>query len=440
MAKRCHGGIHFGMPGVKVRKFLSFRIKFPKMNFSGKVHHSRYRRSHYGSHYDDPYYQNSTNGFHCYDDINSYSHRRYARTHGYRQLVNKDPEVVSYDSLRMTLPPDSPNFCFIPISSLSMCGTADEAESLKSDNFEPLAKVMALMSRPYSVDQTSMADLYASVKDLLNKSGTLLRGMDDPEDNGWYIPDWLGYGCITGKSKQQRMDDFVEQEMEETADEIVVLWNKDSKVAARGISISFVDIGDAFCGLSLEVLPYISVPNSVLEGGPRLASNPQFFVPPSTVPASFSPAEMKALSLTSRTARGDLVDETEYDAAFESAAQELNATVVSAEVEAYAPFLVIVPEGTNAGSMITVQSPDGILYSVGVPYGAPAGTTLLVNPGTLEQSDVIAAPYTPSDSVPPSYAQSFYHSNVDASQDTTVPPPYDPSMYASMPPPPPVVN
>jgi hypothetical protein len=63
-----------------------------------------------------------------------------------------------------------------------------------------------------------------------------------------------------------------------------------------------------------------------------------------------------------------------------------------------------------------------------------------VNPGTLEQSDVIAAPYTPSDSVPPSYAQSFYHSNVDASQDTTVPPPYDPSMYASMPPPPPVVN
>ena len=108
------------------------------------------------------------------------------------------------------------------------------------------------LAHTVSTNPPWMAVLYATAKDLLNKSGTLLRGMEDPEDNGWYIPDFLLYGCLAGKSKQQRMDDFSEQEMEETADEIVVLWNKDSKIAARGITISFVDIGNSFCGFTLE--------------------------------------------------------------------------------------------------------------------------------------------------------------------------------------------
>mmetsp|Transcript_26954 Transcript_26954/g.50329 ORF Transcript_26954/g.50329 Transcript_26954/m.50329 type:complete len:526 (-) Transcript_26954:136-1713(-) len=436
MAKRSRG-VHFRMPGVKLRKFPSCRVKLPKMNISRKIHHSRYRRSHYGSHYDDPYYQNSSNGYHCYDDINSYSHRRFARTHRYHPPVNKDPEMVSYDSLRVTLPPDSPNFCFIPVTSLSMCGSEDEKAAQDADNFNVIAKVLALVSRPYSVDQTSVADLHATVTDLLNKSGTLLRGMDDPEDNGWYIPDWTGYGCVVGKSKQQRMDDFVEQEMEETADEIVVMWNKDPKIAARGITVSYVDIGDTFCGFSLEVLPYVTVPCSAVEGGGTLAANHQFFVAPSAPPITFSPAEMKTISFMSQTARGDLVDEEEYDTAFENAAQEFNTEEVPDITEEYTPFLVRVPEGTNAGSLLTVQSPDGVLYSVAVPYGAPVGSSILVKPGTLEQSDVLAAPYTPSDdSSPPSYAQSFYHSNADAAGDSTVPPPYDSSDYASLPPPP----
>jgi hypothetical protein len=327
-----------------------------------------------------------------------------------------------------------------------MCGTADELEAIKSDHFNVTDKVIALLSRPYSVDQSSMSVLYAAVKELLNTSGTLLRGMEDPEDNGWYIPDFLCYGCIVGKSKQQRMDDFAEQEMEETSDEIVVMWNKDQKMAARGISISFVDIGHSFCGFSLEVLPYVNVPTSLVAGGgATMAPNPQFFVVPTAPPLNFSSAEMKTLGYLSQTSRGDRVDEEEYDAAFNNATQELN-TQESVMTEAYASFLVVVPDGVFAGGMITAQSPDGVLYSVSVPEDAPPGSTLLVNPGTLEQSDVVATPYSPppptgagagaGGDVPPSYAQSFYHSNALDEKDTTVPPPYSASEYTSLPPPP----
>lgn len=343
---------------------------------------------------------------------------------------------MSYDSMRMSLPPDSPNFCFIPLTSLSMCGTADEMESNKSDHFNVTAKVIALLSRPYSVDQSSMSVLYLAVKELLNTSGTLLRGMEDPEDNGWYIPDFLCYGCIVGKSKQQRMEDFAEQEMEETSDEIVVLWNKNLMIAARGISISFVDIGNSFCGFTLEVLPYLHVPTAVVAGGAAMVINPQFFVVPTAPPLTYSAAEMKTIGYLSQTARGDRVDEVEYDNAFNDATQELN-TQETVMTEAYAPFLVVVPAGAFAGGLVTVQSPDGVLYSVSVPENALPGSTMLVTPGTLEQSDVIAIPYAPSLSstdAPPSYVESFYHSNTIDENDTTVPPPYSTSVLASAPP------
>lgn len=436
MAKRSHG-IHFCMPGIKIRKFPSIRMKFPNMNFSKLVHHSRYRRSHYGSHNNDTYYQNSSNGYHCYDDVNSYHHRRYARTHRYRPVVSKDPEMVSYDSMRMSLPPDSPNFCFIPLTTMSMCGTTDEDEAIKCDHFNVMTKVLALVSRPYSVDESSMSVLSASIKNLLNGSGTLLRGMQDSEDNGWYIPDFLCYGCIVGKSKQQRMNEFSEQEMEETSDEIVVMWNKDTKIAARGISISFVDIGHSFCGFTLEVLPYISVPTAAVAGGSTMMPNPQFFVAPSAPPVDYTSSEMKAISFMSQASRGDRIDEKEYDEAFDSATQDFNSQSEAAmtEDEIYAPFLVVVPAGVFAGGLLMVQSPDGILYSVEVPADSPPGSSLLVTPGTLAQSDVVVTPYViSSDSAPPSYSQSFFHMNVIGSaEDTTVPPPYDPRLFPPLP-------
>ena len=437
--------MHLRSPGVKLRKF-SIRIPklvLGKLKFDKSVHHSRHHRSHYGTYDEDPYYHNSCLGYHSYDDVNSYSHRHYARTHGYRPIVStkkssdSEQEEVTYDSLRVTLPPDSPNFCFIPLTTLSMCGTDDEIEAKKTDNFDATSKVIGVLSRPYSVDQSSMADLFSTAKDLLTTSGILLRGMDDPEDNGWYIPDWLCYGCIVGKSKQQRMDDFVEQELEETADEIVALWNKNAKISARGISMSFVDIGDVFSGFTLEVLPYVKAPDSALSGGGTMVANPHFFVAPSAPPLTVSPKEVKTMELMSQTARGDRVDEEEYDKVFNDAVVELN-THEEEYAESYAPFLVDVPPGVFAGGLITVQSPDNLLYSVSVPEGAPPGTTLLVTPGNLEQSDVTATIYTTSSmESPPTYAQSFYHANTIDENDTTIPPPYSPSEFSALPPPPP---
>ena len=470
--------MHFRCPGFKIRRFTGFRLRLPKLNFSSKVHYTRHRRSHYGSHHDDPYYQNSSLGYHCYDDVNSYNHRRYARIHHYRPLVSKDPEMISYDSLRMSLPPDSPNFCFIPLTALAMCGTPDEVEAIKSDHFNVTAKAMALLSRPYSVDQTSISVLHALVKELTNLSGTLLRGMEDPEDNGWYVPDFLGYGCLVGKSKQQRMDDFAEQEMEETADEIVVLWNKNEKLAVRGIAISFVDIGHSFCGFAMEVLPYISVPSAPMPTNPlhaagnsvpgfpmqtavnevdvpvpttNLMANPQFFVAPTAPPMAFSSAELKTMGMMSQTARGGAVDETEYDAAFTDATQDLNTQGEAVRTEGepegggYSSFLMTVPDGACVGSLITTLSPEGVLYSISVPDGAPPGSTVIVNPGTLEHSDVRVTPYLPPVAEaagevtppPPSYAQSLYHANVLDENDTTVPPPYSaPGVgYNTIPPP-----
>ena len=69
----------------------------------------------------DGHMHNAILGYTRYDSVNCYMHRRYTHFHRFQQAhispVSESSTAdipVSYAALRATLPPDSPNFAFIP--------------------------------------------------------------------------------------------------------------------------------------------------------------------------------------------------------------------------------------------------------------------------------------------------------------------------------------
>lgn len=379
-----------------------------------------------------------SNGYHSYDDVNSYQHRRYGRTHRYRAPVKDytDGETVSYDSIRVTIPPDSPNFCFVPLAELSICGTPEEAVSNKECNLR--FKVKSLFYRPMGAGPITSGvsytpDTEALIDKLLDDSATVLRNQEDPDNAGFWAPDWMTLGgCLAGGNVESRKEEFYEEELEAAVQEIVTMWNKSTLLVAAGANITFADIGNAVLGFCVEVLPYLPLhepgtqnPYQLNTGGeaPPMVTNPHFLQPPpsyaSAVAAPPSMAEMLSVSMMAQVSRGVEVPEDAYDAVMAQAISTLAEEPEVVTASYYRPFLVTVPEGAIEGAILTVVNPqDGFFLNVTVPPMCPPGTPIMVTLPTVTNADVVAAPYTPGPSsstasiveedAPPSYAELMY--------------------------------
>lgn len=358
----------------------------------GKPLHRRIRSvSRFTStHRHQPQYNNCRSGFCRYDNINAYSHRRYHRTHRYPVHYSSE-SAVTYDSLRATLPPNAANFCFVPLDDLThYSATSPSSVALHRHLF-------ALLYRPPIYPNPLPSTASADLRSLLEGFAMQLTDAEKSTPPGFAWPDWLAcLGCRTTAAHREEC-------LENTLLEVTASLNSSDMFTIRGIVATYVDIGDVLKGFAVEVLPIL--PSDKI-------TNPHFVGEASPMQTE----EVVAVTLQARAARGDDIDENEFDSVLTAAAEAIS---VSEPLDiAELPFTVTVPAGVSAGYTLTVQSPVGYLLNVTVPSDAFPGTTLLITPPSPENSAPTATVYEASESkgtedAPPAYASILYTIPVD---------------------------
>jgi hypothetical protein len=396
-----------GKAATRARKFTPFKSTDTRIfRSSSKPTHGRTHRYSNRANYSDPYYSNTYHGYQSYDSVNCYQHRHYGRAHHYRSPVqNYTAESVSYDYVRVTLPPDSPNFCFLPLSELTHFRSFSE-EDLSQD-FNIKSKTQSIFYRPMGFPSpvNYTPDTEAELAKLLTSSGLTLRRQEDPNDQFW-MPDILTCcGCCIGGNVEERKNSFAEDQLEMAIEDILHEWNKSPLMQAANARMTFADIGNAVMGFCLEVLPCLppveadSTPYKYqqFETPPAVFVNPHFFQPPPSYNDALfapTPGEVMSVGLMAQVARGQDIEESTYDNVMTKAIANFpDADCV--ETSFYRPFLVVIPDGVQAGSVMTVSNPqDGFLLNITVPSNCPPGSTVLVTLPSATNADVVTAPYT----------------------------------------------
>jgi hypothetical protein len=286
----------------------------PRVRWTTSASHRRtsHPRSRF-SRFSGGYQLNASRGYYYNDNVNSYSHRRYHRTHRYQpQIVVPPAEVpvtLSYESLRATMPPDSPNFCFIPLSQLGTYGTSQEAKA--AETFDVRSKLYALFYRPTQTSTGVCPNLAQEINSLVASTTARIAEIRHPDSVGPWIGNccciWCcgcgllcAYNCVFGGqfgSVNDRKRLFVESEYNSAMDDILGLWNSNTTVSNRGIAVTLTDIGDIMSGLVFEVLPYMlpSYQEPIRAAAPQ--ANPHFLLPPLLAPLDLTPNEASSITM-----------------------------------------------------------------------------------------------------------------------------------------------
>lgn len=373
---------HFGKP-------LHRRIRAVN-RFASSIHHQKQ-------------YNNCRSGYCRYDNVNAYHHRHYHRAHRY-PVHYSSSNAVTYHSLRSTLPPNSVNFCFISIDDLSQYTTGDP-------NSTALYRlIFALLYRPPTYPNPLPSSAQDDVRKSLESFAAKLHDAEESSPPGFTWPDWL-FACCGGCSTTAA---YREECVENAILEITADMNGSDLFSIRGIVATYVDIGDVLQGFAIEVLPILPSDRVV---------NPHFV----GESAPLAEEEVRAISLQGRAARGDDIDETEYDSAFNAAAEAI--AVAEPIAASDTPFTITVPAGVTGGYTLTVQSPVGYLLNITVPSDVHPGASLLITPPSPENSAPTATVYQPAasneqkesqDDAPPPYASILY-TIPDDEEDSAVP-------------------
>lgn len=399
--------LHMGKAVARTRKFSPFKSSDNRIFRSpNKPTYARSNRFSNRADYSDPYYSNTFLGYQSYDSVNSYQHRHYGRTHHYRPPVqNYTTDAVSYDYVRVTLPPDSPNFCFLPVSELTHFNNTTEESEVH--DFNVRSKMQSLFYRPmgFPTPVIYTPDTEKEIIRLLYFAGFALRQQQDPEEQFW-VPDFLTFcGCCIGGDVEKRKNSFAEDQLEIAVEDILKEWNKSSLMRAANARMTYADIGNTVMGFCVEVLPCLppletdSSPYKYqqLDTPPMLLMNPHFFQPPPSYNDALfapTPGEVMSVGLMAQVACGQEIPESTYDSVMTKAIDSFPAAPDLVEASYYRPFLVVIPDGVSAGAVLTVSSPqDGFLLNITVPSNCPPGSTVVVTLPSATNADVSAAPY-----------------------------------------------
>jgi hypothetical protein len=379
---------------------------------------------------------NARSGFSRYDTVNCFMHRRYSRIHHNYQTpvapvtesiaVDSTEFDVTYEALRSTFPPDSPNFAFVPLSDFGdVTATPGVVNKILGLLLRNHPSRMAYMTE-YIDPQRAVDSLLESLSDVRGVMVDL--GRTPEEMGGSWVPDWLFcYMCCMG-NEETRKDQWAQENYDDVVNELVCIFNRSPMFAAFGISTTYIDIGNSFTGIVFEVLPYAVTLNTAAEIDPdhlEQTINAHFYCSSEsgeTSPTTFcSAAEVKALIIMAFVARGFDISDEIYDNAMQAVTGPGSEIYVQPKKEgaeaADAPFLVEIPSYCEPGYLLSVQAPaDGAMMTFLLPQLCTGGMYLTITPPSVAQTDPTIIAST-SKSTSNSYSYSNSNSYTDNNTD-----------------------